>query len=39
MEQVMPGFVRALDGLLLMIQTPSRKDASNVQQFFSGYNQ
>jgi hypothetical protein len=35
----MLGCVGALDGLLLMIQTPSRKEASNVRQFFSGHYQ
>ena len=38
-DQVMSGCIGALDGLLLLIRTPSRKEASNVQQFFSGHYQ
>jgi hypothetical protein len=36
-DQAMSGCIGALEGLLLLIQTPSRKEASNVQQFFSGH--
>jgi hypothetical protein len=36
-DQVMSGCIGALEGLLLLMQTPSRKEASNVQQFFSGH--
>jgi hypothetical protein len=35
----MSGCIGALDGMLLLIQTPTRKGASNVQQFFSGHYQ
>ncbi len=38
-DQVMSGCIGALDGLLLLIQAPSRKEASNAQQFFSGHYQ
>jgi hypothetical protein len=35
----MAGCTGALDGLLLLICTPTRKEASNIQQFFSGHYQ
>jgi len=35
----MSGCIGALDGLLLLIQAPSREEASNAQQFFSGHYQ
>jgi len=38
-EGVMSGCVGALDGLLLLIRTPTREEASNVRQFFSGHYQ
>jgi hypothetical protein len=38
-EQVMSGCVGALDGLLLIIRAPSKKEASNERQFFSGHSQ
>jgi hypothetical protein len=38
-EGVMAGCVGALDGMLLLICTPSREDISNVCQFFSGHYQ
>ena len=37
--QVMSRCIGAFDGLLLLIQTPSRKEASNVLQYFSGHYQ
>jgi hypothetical protein len=39
MEGVMSGCVGALNGFLLLIRTPSRKEASNVRQFYSGHYQ
>jgi hypothetical protein len=38
-ENVMSGCVVALDGILLLIRMPSRREASNVRQFFSGHYQ
>jgi len=38
-EEVMFGCVGALDGYLLLIRTPSRKESTNVRQYFSGHNQ
>ena len=38
-EGVMFGCVGALDGLLLPIRTPTRAEAANVRQFFSGHYQ
>ncbi|MFO0446206.1 MAG: transposase family protein [bacterium] len=38
-EGVMAGCVGALDGMLLLIRTPSRDEISNVRQFFSGHYQ
>ena len=38
-EEVMSGCIGALDGMLLLIQTPTRKEAMNVRQFFSGHYQ
>ncbi len=38
-EGIMAGCVGALDGLLLLICTPTRKEASNVRQFYSGHYQ
>jgi hypothetical protein len=38
-EEVMSGCIGALDGMLLLIRTPTRKEAMNVRQFFSGHYQ
>lgn len=38
-EGIMAGCIGALDGLLLLIRTPTRNEASNVRQFFSGHYQ
>jgi hypothetical protein len=38
-ENIMSGCVGALDGFLLLIRMPSRREASNVRQFFSGHYQ
>ena len=38
-EGVMSGCVGALDGYLLLIRTPSRKESLNTRQFFSGHYQ
>jgi hypothetical protein len=38
-EEVMSGCVGALDGYLLLIQTPSRNESTNVRQYFSGHYQ
>jgi hypothetical protein len=38
-DGVMSGCVGALDGYLHLIRTPSRKESSNVRQYFSGHYQ
>jgi len=38
-ESIMAGCIGSLDGLLLLMHTPTRKEACNVRQFFSDHYQ